>query len=302
MGFAKLTDVRSGNDAIKNAGLAVKRARTGGPGRDAWYTPEIGQETRERTHLLHSLHAAFEQERLFVAYQPQVDLTTRKPVGFEALMRWRDDKGNFIPPDRFIPLAEQSGLINGMGLWVLHSSLRVLRRVHEAGWTGLRMAVNVSVVQFQSPEFVAQVADALRESGIPPNLVELEITESVAMANPTEVEARLQELKAIGVTVAIDDFGTGFSSLSYLDRLPIDRLKIDRSFINNSGNGEDGARITEMVIALGHKLDLTIIAEGIEDEGQIAHLSRLGCHEGQGYLFARPMPADDLGKWLHDNA
>jgi diguanylate cyclase (GGDEF)-like protein len=301
MGFAQLADVQSGNDAIKNAYLAVKLARTFGPGRDAVYTKEIGQETRERTHLLHSLHAAFEHDRLFVAYQPQVDLATARPLGFEALMRWRDDKGEFIPPDRFIPLAEQSGLINGMGRWVLRSALRTLRRIHDSGWTSLRMAVNVSVVQFQADDFVEDVALAIADSGLPPALLELEITESVAMTNATDVEAKLHALKALGVTIAIDDFGTGFSSLSYLDRLPIDRLKIDRSFVNNIGNGADGARIAEMIIGLGHKLDLTIIAEGIESEEQRTLLAELGCHEAQGFLFAKPLAADTLGQWLHDN-
>ena len=302
MGFANLADVRSGNDAIKNASLAVKLARTMGPGRDAVYTQEIGQETRERTHLLHSLHAAFQHERLFVAFKPQLDLNTRKPLGFEALMRWRDDKGEFIPPDRFIPLAEQSGLINGMGRWVLRSSLRTLRRLHDAGWSSLRMAINVSVVQFQADDFVEDVAQAIAECELPPALVELEITESVAMNNAADVENKLHALKALGVTIAIDDFGTGFSSLSYLDRLPIDRLKIDRSFVNNVGNGADGARIAEMIISLGHKLDLTIIAEGIETEEQRVMLAELGCHEAQGFLFARPMAAEAIGQWLHDNA
>ena len=301
MGFAHLADVSSGNDAIKNASLAVKLARTGGPGHDAVYTQEIGQETRERTHLLHSLYAAFQHERLFVAYQPQVDIHTRKPLGFEALMRWRDDRGNFIPPDRFIPLAEQSGLINGMGRWVMRSAMRTLRRLRDSGWTSLRMAVNVSVVQFQSEDFIENVAAALQETGVPPALVEMEITESVAMTNAAEVEAKLHALKTLGLTIAIDDFGTGFSSLSYLDRLPLDRLKIDRSFITNIGNGDDGSRITEMIIGLGHKLDMTIIAEGVEDEAQRTLLANLGAHEAQGYLFGKPMGADDIGAWLHDN-
>ncbi len=301
MGFAHLADVSSGNDAIKNASLAVKLARTGGPGHDAVYTQEIGQETRERTHLLHSLYAAFQHERLFVAYQPQVDIHTRKPLGFEALMRWRDDRGNFIPPDRFIPLAEQSGLINGMGRWVMRSAMRTLRRLRDSGWTSLRMAVNVSVVQFQSEDFIENVAAALQETGVPPALVEMEITESVAMTNAAEVEAKLHALKTLGLTIAIDDFGTGFSSLSYLDRLPLDRLKIDRSFVTNIGNGEEGSRITEMIIGLGHKLDMTIIAEGVEDEAQRTLLANLGAHEAQGYLFGKPMGADDIGAWLHDN-
>jgi diguanylate cyclase (GGDEF)-like protein len=300
MGFAQLTDVHNGNDAIKNAYLAVKLARTYGPGRDAVYTKEIGQETRVRTHLLHSLHAAFEHERLFVAYQPQIDLATRRPLGFEALLRWRDDKGEFIPPDRFIPLAEQSGLINGMGRWVLRSALRTLHRLNQAGWKDLRMAVNVSVVQFQADDFVDDVAAAISDSGVPASQVELEITESVAMTSATDVRSKLHELKALGLTIAIDDFGTGFSSLSYLDRLPIDRLKIDRSFVQNIGNGAEGARIAEMIIGLGHKLDMTIIAEGVENEEQQSLLTGLGCHEAQGFLFARPMVADTLGQWLHD--
>ena len=164
------------------------------------------------------------------------------------------------------------------------------------------MAINVSVVQFQSGDFVGDVALAIGESGLPPALVELEITESVAMTSAADVEAKLHALKALGVTIAIDDFGTGFSSLSYLDRLPIDRLKIDRSFVNNIGNGAEGARIAEMIIGLGHKLDLTIIAEGVENEEQRLLLAGLGCHEAQGFLFAKPLAADALGQWLHDNS
>lgn len=302
MGFAHLADVRSGNDAIKNASLAVKLARTGGPGRDAIYTQEIGQETRERTRMLHSLHAAFQAERLFVAYQPQVDMQTGKALGFEALLRWRDEKGDFVPPDRFIPIAEQSGLINGIGRWVLRSALRTLHRLQQSGWNQLRMAINVSVVQFQAEDFIDNVAAAIREAGVPPALVEMEVTESVAMANASEIESRLAALKALGVTIAIDDFGTGFSSLSYLDRLPIDRLKIDRSFVANIGNGAEGARITEMIVALGHKLDMAVIAEGVENATQAALLSALGCKEAQGYHFARPMAADALGPWLAEHA
>jgi EAL domain-containing protein (putative c-di-GMP-specific phosphodiesterase class I) len=216
-------------------------------------------------------------------------------------MRWRDEKGNFIPPDRFIPIAEQSGLINGMGRWVMRSALRTLRRLCDAGWNDLRMAVNVSVVQFQSDDFVESVARAIEDTGVAPVQIELEITESVAMTSAAEVEARLDALKALGVTIAIDDFGTGFSSLSYLDRLPLDRLKIDRSFVNNIGNGEEGARITEMIIGLGHKLDMTLIAEGVEDESQLRLLAALGCQEAQGYLFGKPMGADDLGPWLQEH-
>lgn len=302
MGFAHLADAENGNDAIKNASLAVKQARTSGPGRDAIYTSAMGLETRERTHLLHSLHAAFVHERLFVVFQPQINLETRQPVGFEALMRWCNEQGEFIPPDRFIPLAEQSGLINGMGLWVLRSSLHTLRRIHDAGWHGLRMAINVSVVQFHAPNFVEQVAQAIEDSRIGAELVELEITESVAMGNPIEISAKLRELKALGVTIAIDDFGTGFSSLSHLDRLPIDRLKIDRSFVNAINADSDSIRIVEMVASLGHKMGLSVIAEGVEEEAQIAYLKRIGCQEGQGFFFARPMTAEALGQWLHDNA
>lgn len=300
MGFAELAIAENGNDAIKNASLALKLARARGPGHDAVYTPEIGLETRERTHLLHNLHAAFQAERLFVAYQPQVDIASGRVVGFEALMRWRDEHGNMIPPDRFIPLAEQSGLIGGMGRWILRSALRTLRRLHDAGWPDLRMAANVSVVQFQADDFVGDTIAAMREAGVPPSLVELEITESVAMTGAAGVEAKLHALKQEGVSIAIDDFGTGFSSLSYLDRLPLDSLKIDRSFVGNIGRGEEGARITEMIVALGHKLGMRIVAEGVENEAQLALLTTLGCQEAQGYLFAPPMDADRLGPWLLD--
>ncbi|CAB1369411.1 putative bifunctional diguanylate cyclase/phosphodiesterase [Denitratisoma oestradiolicum] len=287
-----------GHMALENASIALKRAKSHGAGSHAYYTEHVGAAIRERTRLLYDLRQAVAKNLLFLAYQPQVELMTGRVVGLEALMRWRDQRGNHVPPDRFIPVAESAGIIRGLGKWVLRSALLQLKRLHESGWPELRMAVNVSVVQFEMLDFLAMVQESLVEARISPRYLELEVTESVAMTGADHVRDVLRQLKALGVTMAIDDFGTGFSSLSYLDNLPVDRLKIDKSFVSTINGHEEGARIAEMVVDLGRKLGLTVIAEGVETETQAQLLKRVGCHEGQGYLYARPLPADDLLGWL----
>lgn len=287
-----------GHMVLENASIALKRAKRHGAGSHAYYTENVGAAIRERTRLLYDLRQAVAQKRLFLAYQPQVELATGQVVGFEALMRWRDQNGNYVAPDRFIPVAEGAGIIYGLGKWALREALAELKRLHEAGWPDLRMAVNVSVVQFEMPDFMGMVEQAVAEAGIHPRCLELEVTESVAMTGADHVREVLSRLKALGVTIAIDDFGTGFSSLSYLDRLPVDRLKIDKSFVSTINGNAEGARIAEMVVDLGRKLGLTVIAEGVETAPQASLLQRVGCHEGQGYLYGRPLPAEGLLDWL----
>jgi EAL domain-containing protein (putative c-di-GMP-specific phosphodiesterase class I) len=227
-----------------------------------------------------------------------VELASGRSIGAEALLRWKTEDGKFIPPDQFIPLAEQSGLIINIGEFVLRTACHQLKRLLEQGFADFRMCVNISMAQFRHPGFIAMLTSAMRDTAVQGCNLELEITESMAMEDTDLVLLLLADIKRLGVTVAIDDFGTGFSSLSHLRQLQVDRLKIDRAFVREAENSTAGSTIAQMVINLGRGLGLTVIAEGIETEEQRQHLLALGCHEGQGYLFARPMKADQLEAWL----
>ena len=289
----------SGADLLRNAAIALKRAKVDGPGNAAYYTAAVGIQTRQRVHMLHDLRAALENRQLIVAFQPQFDLATNRILGVEALLRWRSDAGQYVPLDQFIPVAEQSGLIVEIGAWVLNAALAAQRELAAAGFK-LRMAVNVSPVQFRHPGFLDVVRGAIAESGIDPALLELEITESVALSGWKLVAEHLQAIKALGVSIAIDDFGTGFSSLSYLARLPADCLKIDRSFVHALDNRHSGTPIAAMVIRLGEQLGMRVLAEGVEDALQLQTLIELGCNEAQGLVYAPAMEQRDLLVWLRE--
>jgi diguanylate cyclase (GGDEF)-like protein len=279
----------NGNDALKAANIALKHGKQHQRGEICHFTRDMEFETRARVRLLQNLRSAFDRERLFVVYQPQISLATRQLIGVEALLRWRNDDGSFVPPCDFIPLAESSGLIISLGEWVLRSACHDLKKLMKSSGQPLRMAVNVSVMQFRQPNYLETLDRALAESGIDPRLLELEITESVAMLEPGFMISLLNEIKARGICIAIDDFGTGFSSLSYLEQLNVDRLKIDISFVRQMEQSDGSRRIVETIIQLGKSLQLELIAEGIEQTSQAELLTRLGCHEGQGYLFSKPL-------------
>ena len=298
LGFARASDAAlSGADLVRNASVALKRAKDLGPGNVVEYTPALAAATRQHVGLLHDLRAAFMAGRLTIAFQPQVDLGSGRASGVEALLRWHLDDGTAVALEQIIPVAEQSGLIVHIGSWVLRSALAAQRRL-ATGRRPLRMAVNVSPIQFRHPDFVAMVGRALGEGGAAPGVLEIEITESAALHGWGQTIERIEALRALGVSVAIDDFGTGYSSLSYLDRLPADSLKIDRSFIRALDDPQAAAPIAETVIALGRQLGMRVLAEGVETETQRARLAALGCHEGQGWLFARAMPEEELAAWL----
>ena len=288
----------NGADALKDADIALKRAKTQQRGGHFYFSRGMGVEIRERVRLMHALRSGFARGELFLAYQPQIDLASRRPFGAEALLRWRTEDGRLVPPDRFIPIAETSGLIIELGAWVLREACAELMRVRAAGHLDFTMSVNVSQVQFRHPHFIAMLRHALEDSGAPPERIELEITESMAMEEPDLLIGRLAEIKDTGVSIAIDDFGTGFSSLSYLQRLQVDRLKIDRAFVSEITGSARGSSIAEMVIELGRNLGLSIIAEGVEDERQAQILHALGCPLAQGFLFARPLAPQALIEWL----
>ena len=288
----------TGQDALKNAYIALKRAKKSCRGGYVRFTPDFGVEVQERGRLLQALHAAVEGHRLFVVYQPQVRLLGDEVFGMEALLRWRTDEGRYIPPDQFIPLAEASGLIIALGDWVLREACQELLRLQALGYPAMRMSVNVSSLQFRQPHFVDQLSLVISDMAVNANSLELEITESVAMEDPDLMLARFVAIKQLGFSIAIDDFGTGYSSLSRLRQLPIDRLKIDRAFVNELGSDLVGGAIARMVVDLGRILNMTIIAEGIETQQQAKVLQDMGCQEGQGYLYARPMAPPELHAWL----
>jgi len=292
----------SGADALKDADIALKRAKSRQRGGHFYFSRGMGVEIRERVRLMHALRSGFARGELFLAYQPQVELAAHRPFGAEALLRWRTEDGRLVPPDRFIPIAEYSGLIIEIGEWVLRQACAELMRLRAAGYLDFTMSVNVSQVQFRHPGFLDMLRRALADTGAPPERVELEITESMAMEEPDLLIERLAAIKRTGVSIAIDDFGTGFSSLSYLQRLQVDRLKIDRAFVTEITGSARGSSIAEMVIELGRNLGLSIIAEGVEDERQAQILQALGCPLAQGFMFSRPLAPEALMEWLGKDA
>ncbi|RZI43030.1 EAL domain-containing protein [Herbaspirillum sp. HC18] len=301
-GLVRLAEYEGGGaDALKDADIALKRAKLLQRAGHFYFSRNMGVDIRERVRLMHALRTAYEEKELFLVYQPQIDLATRRPVGAEALLRWRTKDGSFIPPDRFIPIAEYSGLIIDIGERVMRQACLELVRLSTLGFDRFTMSVNVSQVQFRHPRFLDMLRAVLAETRVDPSRIELEITESIAMEEPDALIELLWQVKQTGVSIAIDDFGTGFSSLSYLQRLQADRLKIDRSFVTEITSSSRGSSIAEMVIQLGRNLGLSVVAEGVEDERQAEILRELGCPLAQGYLFARPMASDQLTVWLTDN-
>lgn len=303
IGLVRLSE-HDGNsaEALKDADIALKRAKSQQRSGHFYFSRSMGIEIRERVRMMHALRTGFQQGELFLMYQPQVELVSRRPIGAEALLRWTTADGQCIPPDRFIPIAEYSGLIVQIGEWVLREACAELVRIHAAGYTDFTISVNVSLVQFRHPHFLCMLEAALRDTGAPARHVELEITESMAMEDPEQLAALLARVKLTGVCIAVDDFGTGFSSLSHLQRLHVDRLKIDRAFVTEITNSARGSSIAEMVIQLGENLGLSIVAEGVEDERQAQVLQALGCPLAQGYLFSRPLVPQGLMNWLAEDS
>ena len=283
-----------GSDALKAASIALKHGKQQLRGGISHFSRAMEQATRARVLMLQALRSAFQSERLFVVYQPQFALQGKRLVGVEALLRWPDEAGQLIAPSQFIPLAESSGLMVSLGEWVLRRACNDLKRIEHSCAQPLRMAVNVSVAQLRQGDFFDTLRQVLADSAMDPRQLELEITESMAMLDQQEITALLGRIKQLGVSLAVDDFGTGFSSLSYLQQLNVDRLKIDLSFTRQLEHNLGCRRIVETIIQLGRSLQLEVIAEGIEKPEQTALLQQMGCHEGQGYLFAKPLELPDL--------
>jgi diguanylate cyclase (GGDEF)-like protein len=290
-------DLQSGADYLKNATVALKQAKRQCRGQHMIYTADVGTHARSRAVMLAELHIAFDSQHLSLAYQPQIDLVSGRLIGLEALIRWRKEDGQMVPPDRFIPVAEQTGLIVAIGEWTLNQSCTMMKQLIDCGLAPQRMAVNVSVEQFKSPGFFDAVIGALDRAELDGSRLELEITESVAMLDSNHVKAQLIRLREQRIAVAIDDFGTGYSSLSYLEQLPLDRMKIDKAFVQQLGQ-PGSPRIAEMIVELGRTLGLRVLAEGIEDQATCDVLQTMGCHEGQGYFISRPLESSKLLAWL----
>lgn len=295
-----LEDTPSGIALLKRANIALNRAKHDMSANHAYFMPEMEDSTRWRLEIIHHLREDFALDRLSVWYQPQIDLATGKLSCVEALLRWPRDGGGFIqPPVVFVPLAEYSGLIVEIGRWVLDQACADFAELRDVHGAPSRVAVNVSMAQFRQHGLAQDVARIMGRYGLEPGELELEITESIAMHEPKIVVSTLLAIKTTGSRIAIDDFGTGFSSLTHLRQLPIDAIKIDKSFIAEIANGRGGL-FAETITALGTKLGIATIAEGVETAEQAGFLRGLGCTSGQGFLYAAPMPLEELKFWIGD--
>ncbi|HEY5024772.1 MAG TPA: EAL domain-containing protein [Acidimicrobiales bacterium] len=281
---------------LSNADAAMYQAKRRGGGTVEVFGEVMRMRVLDRMHTEHSLHRALERRELRLFYQPVVDIHGSTAVGVEALLRWEHPEQGLVAPSKFIPVAEESGLIIPIGAWVLHEACRQLCmwRADRFGGPGGAMEVNLSARQIDHPEIITTVQEILDDTGLPPANLTLEITESALMHDTASALRVLQALKDLGVTLAIDDFGTGYSSLSHLQRFPLDILKIDKSFVDELGVDQGGTEIVAAVVKLAHALGLQVIAEGVETERQLDALLRLDCDFAQGYLFSRPVPAHEL--------
>jgi diguanylate cyclase (GGDEF)-like protein/PAS domain S-box-containing protein len=283
---------------VKNADAAMYRAKAQGRNNYQFYTAELTTMAFERLALESSLRRALERGELVLHYQPQVACGDGRITGLEALVRWRHPEMGLVAPGRFIPIAEETGLIIPLGAWVLEAACRQAHAWHTAGHPGLTLSVNLSARQFLQPDLVETVERILAETGLEPGTLELELTESAFTDNAEEAVRSLHRLKALGVTLAIDDFGTGYSSLSQIKQFPIDRLKIDKSFVDDIPHDADDMTITRAIIALGRSLQMEVVAEGVETEAQRAFLEAEGCDTLQGFLFSTPVSAEAFGELL----
>lgn len=263
-----------------------------------FYLHEMNAKLSEQLALETALHHALERKELFLHFQPQVDLSSRRVIGMEALMRWRNPDRGLVSPAQFIPLAEETGLIVPIGEWGLRTACIQNKAWQAAGFSPIRVAVNLSARQFQQEKLIEMVERVLRETGLDPNCLELELTESMVMKEDEAIIATLSKLNAMGIHFSIDDFGTGYSSLSYLKRFPIRTLKIDQSFVRNLTTDPQATAIVMAIITLAHSLNMRTLAEAVETEGQLEVLRSLQCGAIQGYWFSRPLPAEEPTKLL----
>jgi EAL domain-containing protein (putative c-di-GMP-specific phosphodiesterase class I) len=283
---------------IKNADTAMYQAKESGRHTYRFFEQEMNLRAVNRQTLEEDLRCALKRNELTLHYQPKVNLKTGAITGAEALLRWTHPTRGSIPPLQFIPIAEDSGMILPIGAWVLREACTQAKVWRDAGLPLATMAVNVSAVQFRNKNFLRDLSAILRETGMDPRSLELEVTESVLMKHPEATAPVLDALRKEGVQVSVDDFGTGYSSLSYLQLLPIDALKIDQSFVHKIATNPGETAIVSAIIAMGQNLHMRVIAEGVETLEDLAFLKARGCDEAQGYYFSRPVPAKDFAALL----
>jgi diguanylate cyclase (GGDEF)-like protein/PAS domain S-box-containing protein len=296
---------RDGQDVeelLKNADTAMYHAKAVGKNNFQFYSEQMNILATTRLKLEGKLRKALACDEMELFYQPQVNLASGKIVSVEALLRWNEAELGMVSPAEFIPIAEETGMIIELGEWVLKEACRQNKEWQDAGYHPIRVAVNLSSMQFIQRDLTIRVAKALKRAGLSPGYLELEITESVIMRNVNETIATLNDFKNMGISISVDDFGTGYSSLNYLKRFPLDNLKVDRAFVKDIPDNEDDVTITSAIIALAQSLGLGVVAEGVETKSQLAFLEQQGCEMAQGYLFSKPLPADELVAMLsHQN-
>lgn len=281
-------------EMLRNSDLAMHNAKKDGKNKHVFFRNEMNDELTERINMENGLHKAIERNEFVLYYQPQIDLATGKISGFEALIRWMHPTHGIIPPLKFIGIAEEIGLIVQIGKWVLKTACEFIKRINERMNSNLRISVNISVRQLMQDDFVDTVMSILRQTGLDPELLELELTESKLVESIDFNLKKLHELRENGVKISIDDFGKGFSSLSYLKQLPVNTLKIDKSFVDDIPEGE--CNMIESIIHIGHQRKLVVVAEGVESKEQTEYLTRHKCDVVQGFYYSRPVPEEDVGK------
>ena len=287
-------DGGTATELMQHAYQVMRVARQKGGGRYHFYSSKDGNGALDDLIIESQLRHALEKNQFHLQYQPQIDLASGSIIGVEALIRWNHPELGMVPPLKFIPIAEETGLIHSIGEWVLRTACIQRQEWRKFGVQQLRMAVNLSAKQFHHANMIDLLIRVIKETGISPEELELEITESTLMQYTEETKTALQKMKQMGMRLSIDDFGTGFSSLVALKQLPVDTLKIDRSFVRDLCSDTDDQAITQAIISMAHELQLDVVAEGIENQEQMDFLKTRHCDKGQGYLFARPLSNDVL--------
>ncbi|MGB3049457.1 MAG: EAL domain-containing protein [Polyangiales bacterium] len=289
------------SELLRAADLAMYQAKSSGRGCYQFFADAMQEEAQSRRALEWALRHAAESNEFQLVYQPQICLRTGGVIGVEALIRWMHPTRGLLTPYHFIGALEEFGLINEVGEWVLQTACEQMRRWHALELQPMRIGVNVSAQQFEDPLLIDKVRSALAQTELSPEFLELELTESCLMSDPSQAGALLREIRDVGVRIAIDDFGTGYSSLTYLNEFPLNALKIDKSFVQSVESNDRGGPISNMIIGLGQTLGLEVIAEGVETEAQLVYMQEHGCDIAQGYLYARPESPEDLTPWLMAN-
>lgn len=293
-------DAINPEEIFKNTDVAMYRAKENGKNQYCFYNQETNDSLIRKAQLEKDLHKAVENQEFVLHYQPQINIQTMKMTGVEALVRWNHPELGTIAPSEFIPLAEESGLINPLGEWIVMTAARQMKEWTDVGCPAIQVAVNLSAKQFQQGNLVNVMKRVIQETGIDPNYLELEITEGMAMIDHSYTNKKLKQLKTLGVKISLDDFGTGYSSLNYLKSFPIDKLKIDKSFVNEIEVDKVNEMMVSTIITMAHHLNLRVIAEGVENESQLNFLKQENCDEVQGYYFGKPMVASELEEWLEN--